>query len=153
MLLPAHSPQFLLGLLQSSDQQKPTPESTSLPTAPPPAGNSMENKAGGQSWGKAAGPGPGEVEFRPRQPQLLPAAAMGPRLPHEQHRNAMRAPRRGPGWGLQARPAGREIQGQGDTEHLGLEGIVSWAALGPPCPDQEREAAPVTPSPALLPAV
>lgn len=101
MLLPACPPQLLHGLLQSSGQRKPTPDSTSLPRAPPPAGSSMENKAGGQSWGKAAGPGPGEVEFRPRQPQLLPAAAMGPRLPHEERRNAARAPSRGPGWGLQ----------------------------------------------------
>lgn len=111
MLLPACPPQLLLGLLQSSGQQKPTPDSTSLPTAPPPAGSSMENKAGGQSWGKAAGPGPGEVEFRPRQPQLLPAAAMGPRLPHEERRNATRAPSGGPGWGLEAQSSGMEEQG------------------------------------------
>lgn len=70
----------------------------------------MENKAGEESWGKAAGPGPGEVEFRPRQPQLLPAAAMGPRLLHEESRNA---PSGGPSWGLRARSSGMEKKGKG----------------------------------------
>lgn len=53
MLLPARPPQFLLGLLQSSDQQKPTLESTSLPTAP----RTSWELHGEQSWGTELGEG------------------------------------------------------------------------------------------------